>query len=726
MIIPGVIAKPGVVGLAKRTNKWINNGELAGKYGRTLYLPVDKRYGVMKKKELWGNRALLGNLLGETAYDMKQQGGETVQQEMSQEEQLMQLFQAFADVMQDDEFNTAEEVLMMFQELSPEEQERFIQQAIQIVQGAQQSADEEEYDEDEEYEVVDEEDEEYEVEDDEEEPMMQGGGNVLYVESKNDPRYKSYADSLYNYNTGVKLKNAVKNIKDLVTVRKGSPFDVALQKNIKSRKLNDNSSDPDSDPNIRNILSDFQKKGNKSILPNRYNSYMADTRNSVKDLVLARPFTDMLGLTEKRNTKSYILPEWEKPNQQVTVNPAKNQTNKVQYKKPQQPVQVVERLSLPPIERLDFKPFQEYQSRFNPLEIESETEYIPGAYQGYERVIGSEYGKNADGQYNEFIHKYAPGKTIFKSNIKQTGGKEVKTKQNNIWQTGPQKVDAKDALGATYRKIGENKFISNKNNQKYFYNDISKKFIPLKEKSINNVKNVVPTNDERILSTLGYMVNKYGNPTIRKKDYTRVSDFLTGSSSYNLDNAISLNAPDKAERRMLLEELAHSAQTKVTNKPRVIKELVTSMFDPYHKEGTIEHEAHSKISPKLRAEFYEIAGFPLESLPKTEKEKDFAKRRYSHFNKDYLLKQYADNPYLLEEEQSEYNTIKQTGGKTKLTNYPYMKGSRPALSTSNGKSIEVLDGRTISMDNIYDADSVIVKGNEGKTFYKSKLKKYVK
>lgn len=70
--------------------------------------------------------------------------------------------------------------------------------------------------------------------------------------------------------------------------------------------------------------------------------------------------------------------------------------------------------------------------------------------------------------------------------------------------------------------------------------------------------------------------------------------------------------------------------------------------------------------------------------------------------------------------------VYQEGGKTKLSNYPKMKGSRPALSTSNGKSIEVLDGRTISMDQIYDSDSVTVKGNEGKTFYKSKLKKYVK
>jgi hypothetical protein len=68
----------------------------------------------------------------------------------------------------------------------------------------------------------------------------------------------------------------------------------------------------------------------------------------------------------------------------------------------------------------------------------------------------------------------------------------------------------------------------------------------------------------------------------------------------------------------------------------------------------------------------------------------------------------------------------QLGGKTKLSSYPYMKGSRPALSTSNGKSIEVLDGRTISMDEIYDKDSVVVNGNSAKTFYKSKLKKYIK
>ena len=68
----------------------------------------------------------------------------------------------------------------------------------------------------------------------------------------------------------------------------------------------------------------------------------------------------------------------------------------------------------------------------------------------------------------------------------------------------------------------------------------------------------------------------------------------------------------------------------------------------------------------------------------------------------------------------------QAGTKTKLKPYPYMKGSRPALGTTSGRSIESLDGRTISMDQIYDADSVEVQGDKAKTFYKSKLQKYVK
>lgn len=77
-----------------------------------------------------------------------------------QEEQLMQLFQLFADTVQDDEFSTAEEVMQMFQELSPEEQQAFVQQAMQIVQQEQSEPQEEE---------------QMELE---EEPTMQRGGYV--------------------------------------------------------------------------------------------------------------------------------------------------------------------------------------------------------------------------------------------------------------------------------------------------------------------------------------------------------------------------------------------------------------------------------------------------------------------------------------------------------------------------------------------------------------------
>jgi hypothetical protein len=89
-----------------------------------------------------------------------QEGG----QAEGQEEQLMQLFQAFADIVQDDEFNTAEEVMQMFMELTPEEQQAFVQQAIQIVQQEQGEPE------------VESNPEEELMEQQEVQPMMQQGG----------------------------------------------------------------------------------------------------------------------------------------------------------------------------------------------------------------------------------------------------------------------------------------------------------------------------------------------------------------------------------------------------------------------------------------------------------------------------------------------------------------------------------------------------------------------
>ena len=151
-------------------------------------------------------------------------------------------------------------------------------------------------------------------------------GGAIYVSSENDPRYKSYADSLYNYNLGNKLKGVAKSIPSLVEIKKGSPYDKALQKTLmksKNRGLVDNTKNPNSksiDPRIQALMKEYQKKANKGIKPIRYNSFIDDPDNGAIDLITGRGFTDLIGLTKERS-KGYNLPEWKKPKQKVVVKP---------------------------------------------------------------------------------------------------------------------------------------------------------------------------------------------------------------------------------------------------------------------------------------------------------------------------------------------------------------------------------------------------------------------
>lgn len=77
LAVPYAIENPKILGSFKRTNKYLDNGNLATKYGRTTYLPVDKLYKKMKPKELYGNRGLLGAVGVEAYLDMKQTGGQS-------------------------------------------------------------------------------------------------------------------------------------------------------------------------------------------------------------------------------------------------------------------------------------------------------------------------------------------------------------------------------------------------------------------------------------------------------------------------------------------------------------------------------------------------------------------------------------------------------------------------------------------------------------------------
>jgi len=115
----------------------------------------------------------------------------------------MQLFQAFADTVQDDEFSTAEEVMQMFQELSPEEQQAFVQQAMQMVQQSSQEGQMESSEE--------------ELPELEEEPTMQRGGYV-----NNTGYLEGYETNTNNFNIIPSNKISMKNVRPDIKYIKGT------------------------------------------------------------------------------------------------------------------------------------------------------------------------------------------------------------------------------------------------------------------------------------------------------------------------------------------------------------------------------------------------------------------------------------------------------------------------------------------------------------------------
>jgi LysM repeat protein len=55
-------------------------------------------------------------------------------------------------------------------------------------------------------------------------------------------------------------------------------------------------------------------------MPIRYNSFVDDPDNATMDIITARGFTDLIGLTDERPS-GYNVPEWKKPQQEVIVKP---------------------------------------------------------------------------------------------------------------------------------------------------------------------------------------------------------------------------------------------------------------------------------------------------------------------------------------------------------------------------------------------------------------------
>jgi hypothetical protein len=103
-----------------------------------------------------------------------------------------------------------------------------------------------------------------------------------------------------------------------------------------------------------------------------------------------------------------------------------------------------------------------------------------------------------------------------------------------------------------------------------------------------------------------------GNPTVSRKR-TKWPIFNMGKGAYNpFTHHISLDDTNSAGIETYLHEAAHAKQFKDRGKlnvmsqwlandlPSYIKEKYMEDISPYHKEGTVEHEAHEIIQPELK------------------------------------------------------------------------------------------------------------------------------
>lgn len=154
-------------------------------------------------------------------------------------------------------------------------------------------------------------------------PKAQAGRNVkpLYVDDADDPRYKSYQDSLYLHNFGNRLEGAYRKAAgdDVVPVNPKSVRYSKIKEMIKPEDLMDNWKDTDTEKlaSLKPLLDEFHQKGNKSIKPVDFNPYMSDPDHMAKDLITGRAFMNMFGAFER--APGARIPQWKKPQQEVVV-----------------------------------------------------------------------------------------------------------------------------------------------------------------------------------------------------------------------------------------------------------------------------------------------------------------------------------------------------------------------------------------------------------------------
>lgn len=389
--------------------------------------------------------------------------------------------------------------------------------------------------------------------------VKQTGGNTLYVDSKNDPRYKAYQDSLNLFNS---YKNVRKGLEE-----KGYTPQMSYADKTKIMKF------PVNRGLGKEYYDSFQNKENKNIKQINENEYLIlDTANNMVNTDLPyQLFNKKIkpsGVTEYKGSEKYMIgstpdnikistkgrglqlassvfgggrdirPVFEydnaNPKQQVIFKEPiiKNRVNVNTKPRYIQPV----RNQIDNLSQIESIPYQEQGVNYQYPDINYQAPESTEFYNP-ERVIGSEYIRNADGSMGRFQKKKSEyyDKELQEMN-KQTGGlrksqQDLKNWGDQKWRTNSGKKSSETGERYLPDKAWNNLSASEKarTNRAKREGGGTGKNVPqpkdIAEKTSNYRKAQYGLDDEMYYKSGGSTVNSAGNytkPEMRKRLFNRI------------------------------------------------------------------------------------------------------------------------------------------------------------------------------------------------------------
>lgn len=369
---------------------------------------------------------------------------------------------------------------------------------------------------------------------------------------------------------------------------------------------------------------------------------------------------------------------------------------RLMYRHPNQQVVVDPRLRFPKVNSIQNQTSPSFNSIDLP-EINEQLVYNPGTYEGYQREAGSEYRRNPDGTYGSFNHRWSGGK--WNRTPRQTGGYaqggffDERLKELGVGRSTKTDQDARNRAWRTIRPSDETDI---NNYARYLTNTTRNEW----DDAVSEeawAKYLNQNKPAKYLQPTTYTPpSDWSGNFPNVKDYQRLHDAFENDLMYTYWDDLEYNTPK------LVNE--HDLKSRDFKPVDLIGK--GDADDVMNSRARVLRNYHIRKNKDDKGDYLEY--FDMYDLPEAA-EKRFKGMPFGIYNRIY----------------------KQSGGqKGILQRDPYMNGNRPTarVQLNNGRlvPVEYLDGRTISMDDMFYSDSVYVDKNKATRFYDKRDRQYLK